>query len=95
MLPRYINGYDHPDIIAGAGTCGIELLNDVDENVDAVIVPIGGGGLIAGIARAVKTLKPDTLVVGVEPAVLPKASAALAAGRPVRVRLPACVGAPR
>jgi len=57
----YINGYDDPPIIAGAGTIGIELIDDVPE-VDAVVVPIGGAGLIAGIACAVKTLKPDCKV---------------------------------
>jgi len=57
----YVNGYDDPPIIAGAGTIGIEMIDDVP-NVDAVVVPVGGAGLIAGIACAVKTLKPDTRV---------------------------------
>jgi threonine dehydratase len=57
----YINGYDDPPIIAGAGTIGIEMIDDVP-NADAVVVPIGGAGLIAGIACAVKTLKPDVKV---------------------------------
>lgn len=58
----YINGFDHPDIIAGAGTMGIEILNQVP-NVDAIVVPVGGGGLIAGIALAVKTLAPNVKVI--------------------------------
>ena len=62
---RYINGYDDPPIIAGAGTIGIEIIDDVPD-VDAVIVPVGGGGLIAGISCAVKTLKPDCKIIGVE-----------------------------
>jgi len=62
----YINGYDHPDIVAGQGTCGLEILDQVPD-VDAIVVPVGGGGLIAGIAMAVKTMKPDCLIIGVEP----------------------------
>jgi threonine dehydratase len=58
----YINGFDHPNIIAGAGTMGIEILNQVP-NVDAIIVPVGGAGLIAGIALAVKTLEPNVKVI--------------------------------
>jgi len=61
----YINGFDHPDVIAGQGTIGLEILEQVD-NVDALVVPVGGGGLIAGIGIAVKTLKPDVLIIGVE-----------------------------
>lgn len=59
----YINGYDDPPIIAGAGTIGIEMIDDVP-NADAVVVPVGGAGLIAGIACAVKTLKPNVQVSG-------------------------------
>ncbi|GLD92721.1 hypothetical protein PINS_up001300 [Pythium insidiosum] len=80
----YINGFDHPDIIAGAGTMGIEILNQVP-NVDAIIVPVGGGGLIAGIALAVKTLAPNVQVIGVEPELCPSYSGALDAGKPVHV----------
>ena len=58
----YINGFDRPEIIAGAGTMGIEILHQVPD-VDAIIVPIGGGGLIAGIALAVKTLSPNVQVI--------------------------------
>lgn len=57
----YVNGYDDPPIIAGAGTIGIELIDDVP-NVDIVVVPVGGAGLIAGIACSVKTLKPEARV---------------------------------
>ncbi|KAI6219708.1 Threonine ammonia-lyase [Aphelenchoides besseyi] len=62
---KYINGFDYPDVIAGQGTIGLEILEQV-KNIDAVIVPVGGGGLIAGVALAVKTLKPEILVIGVE-----------------------------
>jgi len=61
----YINGFDHPDIIAGQGSIGVEILEDVP-NVEYIIVPIGGGGLIAGICTAVKHLKPDVKIIGVE-----------------------------
>ncbi|CAB3249268.1 unnamed protein product [Arctia plantaginis] len=61
----YINGYDHPHVIAGAGSIGIELMEQLP-NIDAILIPVGGGGLLAGIATVVKTLKPDTLIYGVE-----------------------------
>ena len=60
---EYVNGYDDPPIISGAGTMGIEIIEDVP-CVDAIVVPIGGAGLIAGVACAVKTLKPDVDVWG-------------------------------
>lgn len=53
--------YDHPHVIAGAGSIGIELMEQLP-NIDAILIPVGGGGLLAGIATVVKTLKPDTLV---------------------------------
>src|SRR4051812_35391386 len=62
----YIPGFDDPDIIAGAGTVGLEILEDVPD-VDVVIVPVGGGGLIAGVGRAVKSLRPTARIIGVEP----------------------------
>eukprot|EP00555_Chaetoceros_dichaeta_P006234 CAMPEP_0198256140 /NCGR_PEP_ID=MMETSP1447-20131203/6127_1 /TAXON_ID=420782 /ORGANISM="Chaetoceros dichaeta, Strain CCMP1751" /LENGTH=500 /DNA_ID=CAMNT_0043942713 /DNA_START=5 /DNA_END=1507 /DNA_ORIENTATION=+ len=78
----YINGYDDPPIVAGAGTMGIEIIDDVP-CVDAVIVPVGGGGLIAGVSCAVKTLKPCVKVYGVEPEFCASFTAALKAGKPV------------
>ena len=54
--------YDHPDILAGAGTMGLEILEQV-KNVDAIIIPVGGGGLIAGVSVAVKKLSPSTLII--------------------------------
>jgi len=80
----YINGYDDPEIIAGTGTIGIELLEQLP-NVDAIVVPVGGGGLIAGIALAAKTLNPNVKVIGVEPRRCASYTAALEAGRPVAV----------
>ncbi|XP_023310273.1 uncharacterized protein LOC108909172 isoform X1 [Anoplophora glabripennis] len=61
----YINGYDNPQIIAGQGTIGLEILEQV-EDIDAVVVPTGGGGLLAGIAVAIKTLNPNIKIIGVE-----------------------------
>ena len=78
----YINGYDDPEIIAGAGTLGIEMLEQVPD-ADYVIVPVGGAGLIAGVALAAKTLNPDIKVIGVEPKRCASFAAALQAGQPV------------
>ncbi len=61
----YVHGFDDPAIIAGQGTVGIEILEDVP-NVDAVIVPVGGGGLIAGVGAAIKAVRPDVRIIGVE-----------------------------
>lgn len=62
----FIPPYDHPDIIAGQGTVGLEILEQI-ENVDTVIVPVGGGGLSSGVLTAIKEKKPNIRVVGVEP----------------------------
>jgi threonine dehydratase len=80
----YINGFDHPDVIAGAGTMGLELLEQVPD-VAAVVVPCGGGGLVAGVALAVKTLRPEVRIIAAEPASVPSMAAAFDAGRPVTV----------
>ena len=74
--------FDHPWIIAGQGTCGLEIIEQCPP-VSAVYVPIGGGGLVSGVAVAVKTLRPTARVVGVEPAGAAKMSASRAAGMPV------------
>ncbi|RPF53257.1 threonine ammonia-lyase [Aquisalibacillus elongatus] len=62
----FIPPYDHPDIIAGQGTVGLEILEQV-EDVDTVIVPIGGGGLMSGTLIAIKEKNPNVRVIGVEP----------------------------
>lgn len=80
----YINGYDDAEVIAGAGTIGLEIIEQCPE-VDAVVVPCGGGGLLAGIGLAVKTLKPSCKVYAVEPINCPSFTAALAAGEVVEV----------
>ncbi len=62
----FVSPYNDPAIIAGQGTIGLEILEDVPD-VETIVVPIGGGGLISGIAMTVKSLKPDVRIVGVEP----------------------------
>ena len=76
--------YDHAWIIAGQGTAGLEIAQDLPD-VDTVLVPVGGGGLSAGVATAIKLLVPTARIVGVEPSGSPKLSKARAAGRPVRI----------
>ena len=76
----FVHPYDDPLIVAGQGTVGIEML-DAAPDLDAIVVPIGGGGLIAGIATAVKARRPEIRVVGVEAALYPSMSEALG-GRP-------------
>jgi threonine dehydratase len=80
----FISPYSHPDVIAGAGTIGIELLEDLPA-IEAVIVPIGGGGLISGIGIAVKALSPSTRVIGVEVSASSPFTRSLAAGRLVPI----------
>jgi threonine dehydratase len=79
----YVHGFDDPDIIAGQGTLGLELLKQVPD-LDAIVCPIGGAGLIAGLAVAVKALKPHIRIVGVESKATGNFAAALRAGKPVR-----------
>ena len=74
--------FDHPWIIAGQGTCGLEIVEQ-RPSVTAIYVPIGGGGLISGIAVALKALRPAVRIVGVEPKGAPKMTASRAAGHPV------------
>lgn len=66
-----IHGFEDPMVMAGQGTIGLEILKDLDD-VDTVIVPVGGGGLISGVATAIKETKPSVRIVGVEPALTPK-----------------------
>ena len=79
-----VHPFDHPLTIAGQGTVGLEVLEDVPD-ADVVLVPVGGAGLIAGIATAVKGRKPEARVIGVEPELSPALYEALAAGKPVPV----------
>lgn len=79
----FIHPFDDPDVIAGQGTIGREILHQADGNIDAIFVPIGGGGLIAGIAVYVKSLRPDIRIIGVEPEDSAAMRDSLAAGAPV------------
>ncbi len=82
----FVHPFDDPDVIAGQGTIGMEILNQHGSDIHAIFVPVGGGGLIAGISAYVKYLKPEIRVIGVEAEGSACLSAALAAKR--RVRLP-------
>ncbi len=64
----FIHPYDDPDVIAGQGTIGLEILRQHGAPIEAVFVPVGGGGLAAGVATFVKFMRPETKVIGVEPA---------------------------
>ena len=75
--------YDDEKIIAGQGTAGLEILEDLPE-VDLVLVPIGGGGLISGISTAIKSVKPDAKVIGVEPELAADAQASFRAGQIIK-----------
>lgn len=77
----FIHAFDDSDVIAGQGTLGLEMLTDLPD-ADALIVPIGGGGLISGIAIAARALKPDITIIGVQPAGAPSCRASLDAGSP-------------
>jgi 1-aminocyclopropane-1-carboxylate deaminase/D-cysteine desulfhydrase-like pyridoxal-dependent ACC family enzyme len=59
---HFLCSYDHPHILAGQGTMGLEMLEQVND-LDAVVIPVGGGGMIAGVALAVKSLNPNVLVI--------------------------------
>jgi threonine dehydratase len=83
----FIHPFNDPAVIAGNGTCGLEIVDQL-EDFDSVIVPVGGGGLISGIAMAVKMKRPQAKVFGVEPEGASKMDAALKAGHPVDMESP-------
>ncbi|MBJ6625402.1 threonine ammonia-lyase [Streptomyces sp. I4(2020)] len=83
----FIHPFDHPDIIAGQGTVGLEILEQCPE-VRTIVVGVGGGGLAAGIAVAVKSLRPDVRIVGVQAEGAAAYPPSLAAGRPVSLNHP-------
>jgi len=78
----YVHPFDDPELIVGQGTLGLEIYDDLPD-VDLVVVPIGGGGLISGVAMALKALKPDVRVVGVESEGAPAMKRSVDAGRRV------------
>jgi threonine dehydratase len=80
----FVHPFDDEDVIAGAGTTGLEILEQTPD-VDAVVVPIGGGGLIAGVAAAIKQLRPTVRVYGVEPRGAAAMRSSLDSGRAVRL----------
>ncbi len=80
----FVHAFDDDAVIAGQGTIGLELL-DEPVKFDAVVVPIGGGGMISGIAVALKTMRPNIRIIGVEPAYVPSMKAALEQGHVVEV----------
>jgi len=79
----FIHPFDDPDVIAGQGTIAVEILKQAKEDIDAIFVPIGGGGLIAGIATYIKSVNPAIRIVGVEPADSAAMRDSLQAGHPV------------
>jgi threonine dehydratase len=79
---HYVHPFGDPDIVAGQGTVGLEILEDCPE-VETIVVPVGGGGLLSGVAVAAKAIKPGIRVVGVEPEGAPAVRRSLDAGRPV------------
>ncbi|MBT8066424.1 MAG: threonine ammonia-lyase, biosynthetic [Gammaproteobacteria bacterium] len=79
----FIHPFDDPYVIAGQGTIGVEILEQVDGDIDAIFVPIGGGGLIAGIATWVKQQRPEIRIIGVEPEDSAAMKLSLEAGAPV------------
>jgi threonine dehydratase len=80
----YVPGFDDADVIAGQGTVGLEVLEDVP-GVEAIVVPVGGGGLLAGVATAVKAVRPEVRIVGVEPVNAPTLHESLKAGEVRRI----------
>jgi threonine dehydratase len=82
----FIHPFDDLEIIAGQGTIGMEIFEDLNDT-DMILVPIGGGGLISGIASALKAIKPDLKIIGVQAAACPSAKSSLRRGKPVRVAI--------
>src|SRR2546422_1880648 len=82
----YIDGYDDPAIIAGQGTMGLEIVEQTPD-LEAVIVPVGGAGLLAGVSLAIKTLRPNVKIVAVEAENVASFSAALEAGKPTKIAM--------
>jgi len=80
----FVSPYNDKDVIAGQGTVALEVFEDAPD-VDAIVVPVGGGGLLAGVAIAAKAIKPDVKVYGVEPETSPTMSEALRAGHLVDI----------
>jgi threonine dehydratase len=82
MTGHFVHPFDDDRFIAGNGTAGLEIVEDLPD-VDAIVAPLGGGGLLSGIAAAVRELKPDTKIFAAEPETAAPLSVSLAAGRPI------------
>ena len=82
----YIDGYDDPAIIAGQGTMGMEIVEQVPD-LEAVVIPVGGAGLVAGVSLAIKTLRPNVKIIAVEAENVASFSAALHAGKPTKIAM--------
>ncbi len=85
MTGRFVHPFDDDDFISGNGTAAFEILEDVPD-VDAVIAPIGGGGLLAGLGCVLQALRPDARLYGAEPETAAPLAASLRANAPVRIR---------
>ena len=81
----FVHPYDDPDVIAGQGTIGMEILRQCEGPIDAIFVAVGGGGLIAGIASYVKRVRPEIRIIGVQPVDSDAMTRSLAAGRRVKL----------
>lgn len=86
-----IHPFEHPAVIAGAATVGLEMLEDAPGEIDAVVIAIGGGGLAGGVAGAIKALAPNCAIYGVEPEGAANMRASLDAGRPLHARVPVTI----
>ncbi len=82
----FIHPYDDPEVIAGQGTIGLEILRQHPSPIDAVFIPVGGGGLIAGIAACIKSIRPEVRIIGVEPEDADAMARSLRAGRRIRLQ---------
>jgi len=82
----YIDGYDNPAIIAGQGTMGLEITEQIPD-ADAIIIPVGGAGLLAGVSLAVKSVRPGVKIIAVEAENVASFSAALHAGKPTKIAM--------
>ena len=80
-----IHPFEHPDIVTGQGTLGFEIIEQCPQ-VRTVVIPVGGGGLAAGVAVAIKSLDPAVQIIGVQSAAVAPYPASLAAGRPIPVK---------
>ena len=81
----FVHAFNDPLVIAGQGSIGLEIMDDAKQQIDTVVVPIGGGGMAAGIAIAIKELHPDVRIIGVQAAGCPSMARSIAAGKPMRL----------